>query len=139
MLEKEDLISATQILNIYVAIDKETFKIRLSRIIPIPFLFASINFKSLHDKLLVAHEQVLELIARRKRHDLFEKDKSVFFGYLASLEMVISKLLAILVELDKESNGPFKYKYREYKKDCKDYHRLVDRYSNLGRELNRYV
>lgn len=139
MLEKEDLISTTQVLNAYVAVDRETFKFSLSRIIPIPFLFTPVDYKSLHDDLLAAHNQILQLIDRRKSHGLSEKDKSTLFNYLVSLENAISKLLAILIKLDQESQSPFKYKYREYREDCREYRGLVNKYSNLGRELNQYV
>lgn len=85
MLDREDLVSATGVLNAYVAVDKETFKVRLSLIIPIPHLFTPIDFKSLHDELVIAHHQILELITRREAHTLPSKENTVFFDYLSSL------------------------------------------------------
>jgi len=138
---KSIAIEVNDILSRYIEIHDDVFKFSWRKIIPLPFVFKSIDFNDVHtqvkqilSELETCNEQInglIENIAQKESrfaHFLSE--------YCIALIETVSLLKEILYQLYLKSQNSNEYSLSEYNKHCDLYKKAVDKYSSMGNRLN---
>lgn len=126
---------------VYVTVHDAIFTFSLRKFLPIPGLFAPIDYCN--------HEQTLRSLSMRLTHitglDLpdarptSEAEKAfleALLSYALALQNTINKLANISANLCRKSLGESGYRYPSYQTDVKEYDASVKIYSDLGCQLN---
>ena len=130
------------LLNRYIEIHNDVFKFSLRKIIPLPFVFKTIDFNELHNK---AKQILAELEVSNKRINSLIKyvhQKESLFAhflaeYCAALIETVSLLKRILYQLYLKSENSNEYNLSEHNKMLKSYEETVNKYSAIGTRLNK--
>jgi hypothetical protein len=127
-------------LQAYIAIHNDIFRSNLRRILPVPWLFQSVNFEN-HTINLKGLEEDLQAIRNR----VYIPETGVLtdgleeaielINYIDLLEVTIKKLREMCAALHLKSEG-LQYPWAEYRRDLKHYHTLVSHYRLSGEQLN---
>jgi len=138
---KSIAIEVNDLLTRYIKIHNDVFKFSWRRIIPLPFVFKSIDFNDVHaqakqilSELEVCNERINNLI------ESTTKKESRFAHFLSEYSMAlietVSLLREILYQLYLKSQNLNEYSISEYNKGCDLYKKAVNKYHSMGSRLN---
>ncbi|MDO8885653.1 hypothetical protein [Candidatus Oleimmundimicrobium sp.] len=134
-------VEVNELLSRYIEIHNAVFKFSWRKIIPLPFVFKSINFNDLHSRakqilseLEACNQQINSLI-----EDTTQKESRFahfLSEYCGALIKTVSLLKEILHQLHLKSENSSKYNLSKYNKQCDLYNEAVNKYSSMGGRLN---
>lgn len=140
---QDTALNVNSILDAYIVIENETFRMSWRRIIPIPLFFEAIDFGKLEnsaqktEERLIEECKVLENLQNRFVDDAeAEQFRDVFCTYCDALLSAVRKLRTVLNRLNMRSKNSNSYLRVEYKNDMKEYGKLRDSYTVLGGKVN---
>lgn len=138
---KSIAIKVNDLLSRYIGIHDVVFKFSWRKIIPLPFIFKTTDFNSLHiqakqifSELETCHEQIDDLIEKTAHKE--SRFAHFLSEYCISLIETVSLLKKILYQLYLKSQDSKEYGLGEYNKQCNLYKKAVNKYSNMGGRLN---
>jgi uncharacterized coiled-coil DUF342 family protein len=138
---KSIAIKVNDLLSRYIGIHDVVFKFSWRKILPLPFIFKTTDFNSLHtqakqifSELKTCHEQIDDLIEKTAHKE--SRFAHFLSEYCIALIETVSLLKKILYQLYLKSQNSKEYGLGEYNKQCDLYKKAVNKYSNMGGRLN---
>jgi len=137
----EMALTVNHLLSEYIIIHDEIFKFSWRKIIPLPFIFKAIDFRSLHekaDKILNNLEQCNVDISKILNEIQNSESRFAHFlsEYCLALTNTVSLLKEMLHQLDLKSENSGDYSLSKHNKLLKEYDEAVQKYYSMGNRLN---
>jgi hypothetical protein len=126
-----------KVLTRYIKVHNDIFKASVRRIIPIPGIFQSIDYRKHHDNLFELTQELEIIIPKNLGNDEFA---CVLREFAQALYDTISTLREICKKLYKKSqNESNAYPKKQYELDLKVYHSCERKHQILGERLNLFI
>lgn len=130
-------------LQAYVAVHDAMLTPSLSRVLPLPGIFRRIPFIQHSATLRQLLTRLREIAAETERFEatnpppeLTQPFLPVFRAYVFALHTAVARLLALSDRLAEKAERIRPYRWREYRRDVKNYDLAVAEYVDLGNRLN---
>lgn len=134
-------VQVNEVLTKYILIHDDIFKFSIRKLIPIPGIFKKIDYKSHCMNLEILSEELNMIENEIKKIQSNNSDKtkdlliSTLCKYAASLNQTMKKLYSISHSLYKKTEGET-YSASDYQQEMAIYNQYVEKYRNIGLELN---
>jgi hypothetical protein len=129
-----------KILDQYVAVEDDFFKLAPRRVVPIPGVFVEMDFVGISKKLQSLDrdlEKAQADVGRQRPARAEVRDfNSAFSDYIKRLRASIAALEGVSTKLAAKAQDPEKYSWKEYGADLDRYQKLRADYSTAGAKLN---
>ena len=126
-----------EVLTRYIKIHNDIFKSSIRRIIPIPGIFQSIDYRKHHDNLSELTKELETIISGTPGNDEFpcalRESTQALFQTISTLREICGKLYE---KSQGESNA---YPKSQYDSDLTEYHSCERKHQILGERLNQFL
>ena len=135
---------AARALDEYVAVHDEFFRFSFRRVLPLPAMFAGIDFEAcaagleaVSQELADVQEQLASFRTTNPPEHVVEPFLSRLEQYLPALSRSTQLLRAMALRLAEKAQRTRAYSWSEYRRDLRQYRASVDHYVRMGADDNR--
>lgn len=138
----ETALKINNLLSKYIIIHDEVFKFSWRKIIPLPFIFKTMNFLDLHEKaneIMNNLKQCNDAVNRILSEASDQESRFAYFlsEYCLSLINTVSRLKGMLYQLYLKSENSGDYNLLKHNSLSAEYKKAVREYQNMGARLNK--
>ena len=136
-------VIANDALTSYIDVHNDVFKVEAKRLLPIPGVFEAIDLKAhvetvaeVEDTLVRTGVTIATAMDRGVEDPEARRFLETLDTYRTALLEAVRQFKTILGKLYRKSQDPTVYKWGTYQKDLDSYQQSIERYTELGAELN---